>query len=436
MTAYIPELYERPVPRYTSYPTAVEFHDGIGASDQAAALAGVPADMPVSLYVHIPYCREICWYCGCNTGAIGRGERLGRYVAALRAEIETVARLMRGRVVSIHFGGGSPNALPADMLVALIGQLRTCFATVERPEIAVELDPRLADAGYARALAAAGVTRASLGVQCFAPHVQARINRIQPPDMVERVVRELREAGVPAINFDLLHGLPAQTIDDVADTIARTLTMRPDRIALFGYAHHPRLLPRQRMIDASALPRGADRFRQASGAHDLLVAAGYRAIGFDHFALPADALARAGQAGRLRRNFQGFTDEPGEAVIGLGASAISQFPGLLAQNEKHVGRYRAVALSGCLATARGVARDAEDRMTAEAIERLLCNRRVDLAAVAGRHGHDPQVFRPALDRLGQLGVRHLVTIDGDMLTIPPGAAPYMRIVASAFDRYR
>jgi oxygen-independent coproporphyrinogen III oxidase len=437
MNLYLPDLYERSVPRYTSYPTAVEFHDGIGVDDQAAALDAVPDDMPVSLYVHIPYCREICWYCGCNTGALGRADRIGPYVEAVDAEIDQVARRMRGRVVSIHFGGGSPNALPEDTLTALIARLRTAFATVARPEIAVELDPRLASPAYADALAHAGVTRASLGVQCFAPHVQAHINRIQPSALVAAAVRDLRAAGIAAINFDLLHGLPAQTVVDVEQTIAQALTMRPDRIALFGYAHHPRLLPRQRMIDAAMLPRGPERFVQAVRAHDLLVAAGYQPIGFDHFALPGDPLARAARAGRLRRNFQGFTDDPGEAVIGLGVSAISQFPDRLTQNEKHVGRYREGVLASRLATVRGVARSAEDRLLGDVIERLLCDRIVHLDTVAHRHGTTTEpAFGFARDRLSALAACGLITIDRGIVTLSDAAVPYMRVVASAFDRYR
>lgn len=433
MSRYIPDLYDRPVPRYTSYPTAVDFHEGVGAREQAAALKAVPADMPVSLYVHIPYCREICWYCGCNTGAIGRADRIGRYVEALDAEIASVSRLMRGRVVSIHFGGGRPNALPREELVALIGRLRSAFVTIARPEIAVELDPRLADAAYARALAQAGVSRASLGVQCFAPHVQARINRIQPTGMVERVVGELRDAGISAINFDLLHGLPAQSIEDVAETIRQAITMRPDRIALFGYAHHPRLMPRQRMIDATALPRGPERFEQASHAHDLLVATGYQAIGFDHFALPDDSLACAAREGRLRRNFQGFTDEPGAAVIGLGASAISQFPGLLVQNEKHVGRYRDAALAGRIPAARGIERTDEDRMLGEAIERLLCTGEVDLSVVAHRHGRTIADYFPARTRLQAMVDGGIARMSNGVLSIPPGAMAYARVVATGLD---
>ncbi|EIZ80743.1 oxygen-independent coproporphyrinogen III oxidase [Novosphingobium sp. Rr 2-17] len=433
---YLSEVYERPVPRYTSYPTAMEFHSSIGAPDTAQALSAVTPGTPVSLYVHIPYCREICWYCGCNTGALGNGRRLDSYIEALEAEIATVAPLMRGQVVSIHFGGGSPNALAAPALAGLIDRLRTSFDAVARPEIAVELDPRLASADYAQVMAKAGVTRASLGVQCFAPHVQARINRVQPAEMVEQAVNDLREAGILAVNFDLLHGLPLQTSQDVADTIERTLTMRPDRIALFAYAHNPRLLPRQRMIDAATLPQGPERFVQAQLAHDLLVAAGYEAIGFDHFALPTDPLALAARQGRLRRNFQGFTDEPGESVIGLGASSISQFSGLLAQNEKHVGRYRQFALAGMLPTVRGAARSAEDRIRGEAIERLLCDGELDLDRFAARHGASTDAFASARTKLQGFADRNVVTLEGGRLSVPIKSRQYLRAVASAFDQYR
>jgi len=436
MHRFLPQLAARQVPRYTSYPTAAEFHDGIGAGLQAAALDSVAADRAVSLYVHIPYCHAICWYCGCNTGAIGKPERVTHYRDALLAEIALVAPRMRGRVVSVHFGGGSPNALPPDDLVRIARAIRQGFRLDGDAEWAAELDPRTLDARYAVALAAAGIRRASLGAQTFAPAIQARINRIQPFRQVGQAVSDLRRAGIAHVNLDLMYGLPGQQLDDIAATIAAALTLAPDRIAMFGYAHLPQLLPRQRMIDGAALPDAAERFWQSALAHSLLVEAGYQAIGFDHFARPDDSLAVAERAGRLRRNFQGFTDDPATVLVGLGASAISQFDGLMVQNEKHAGRYRLCVRNGVLAGTRGVTRDADDRLRAAVIERLLCDGEVDVAAVAAAHGRPVQQLAAALPRLHALAEHGVLRCEGWRVDITPLGRPYARLVAAAFDAYR
>jgi oxygen-independent coproporphyrinogen-3 oxidase len=436
MHRYIPELASRSVPRYTSYPTAAEFHDRVGVADQAAALSAVAAGTPVSLYVHIPYCQEICWYCGCNTGAIGRPERLTAYLAALEQEIDAVASRLRGQVVAIHFGGGSPNALPPGDFVALTDLLRARFDCADLLEIAAELDPRTLDRVYADALAAAGVTRVSLGAQTFAARVQEKINRVQPYAMVERAVADLRAAGVASVNLDLMYGLPGQDATDLIDTLGMALDLAPDRIAMFGYAHMPRLLPRQRMIDDAALPDAAARFAQSTLAYDVLTTAGYATIGFDHFAKAADSLAVAAAQGRLRRNFQGFTDEPGEAIIGLGASAISQYDGLLVQNEKHVGRYRLRAANGGLAGARGVARSADDRLRGAIIERLLCDGTVELSDLARSHGGCLGQLYGAIPALRDLALHEVVRIAGWRVTVPNKSRSYARLAAAAFDVYR
>ncbi len=436
MNLYLPDLARQSVPRYTSYPTAAEFHDGVGVSDQATALEGMGKDAAVSLYLHIPYCRQICWYCGCNTNALGRGERLKSYRASLEREIDAVARRLESKVVAIHFGGGSPNAMSAGEFVDLLDLLRRRFRISNDVEIAVELDPRGLDRDYATILADAGVNRASLGVQTFAAHVQAAINRIQPLEMIEKVVAALRLAGIARINFDLMYGLPHQSEGDVVETLSEAIRMEPDRIAMFGYAHIPTLLARQRMIEGSALPDGRARFAQNGLAHALLVGAGYHAIGFDHFALPEDPLSKAARAGRLRRNFQGFTNEPGDAVIGLGATAISEYPGLLVQNEKHVGRYRIRADNVGLAGMRGVVRKREDRLRGAIIERLLCTGTVDVAAIAADHGRPPADFAQAFQHLRSLESRGVLSVDGWTCAIRDEGWPYARIAASAFDAYR
>lgn len=438
MWIYRPQHLAASAPRYTSYPTAAEFTPVIGADAQAVALASVPWDARLSLYVHVPYCEKICWYCGCNTGAANRGDRLAAYADALHAEIAMVASRLGGRggVQSIHFGGGSPNALPAGALGAVIAALRRRFPVAPDAELSVELDPRTLDDAYIDALASFGVTRASLGVQTFASHVQAKINRLQPFEKIAACVDRLRAVGIGGVNFDLMYGLPGQMAGDVIDTIRQAVALAPDRLAVFGYAHMPKLLPRQRMIADRDLPGTAARFGQARVAYQCLVEAGNAPIGFDHFARPGDPLAMAAVAGRLRRNFQGYTDDPADVLIGLGASAISDFPGLLVQNEKEAGHYRARVGKGGLAGARGVRRTPEDRLRGAVIEALMCRGEADVGAICRVHGRADDALDEGLAALLPLVADGLVAFDGRRISVPPAALPYSRVVARAFDAYR
>lgn len=429
MWRHIPDLLATPVPRYTSFPTAAEFTDGVDASDMEGALAAVGQDAPVSLYLHIPYCREICWYCGCNTGAANRSARLDAYLQRLGEEIELVAAHLagRGRIARIAWGGGSPNALAPGAFDRLNDRLLDAFNDVGAVA-SIEVDPRGFDRAWAASIARNHIGRVSLGVQTFAPHIQAAIGRVQPEADIARTVRLLREAGVESINFDLMYGLPGQSTADLVDTLDRAIAMGPDRLAVFGYAHVPHLLPRQRRIDASALPSPRERFAQAGIAHEVLTAAGYQPIGFDHFARPGDAIAVAARAGKLRRNFQGFTEDASDTLIGLGASAISAFPDGLLQNEKNTGRYHLKIGSGRFATARGVRRSALDACTGAAIEQILCNGRADLSGLPLTASTEA-----ALDRFRALG---LVARDGHRLTLAPDALPYARSIAATLDPYR
>lgn len=423
-----PELLATPVPRYTSYPTAAEFHDGVGAGDMAAALDAVADGTEISLYVHFPYCREICWYCGCNTGAANKVRRLEAYLEALGRELVLVAARLggRGRVRRIAFGGGSPNAMTPEAFVALARRLGQAFDAAD-PLVSVELDPRGFDAGWAAALAAAGVEQASLGVQTFDPAIQRAIGRVQDRALVANAVGLLRDAGVTSLNFDLMYGLPGQDLRVLEATLRETAALGADRIALFGYAHVPHLIPRQRRIDASALPSTEERFRQAAFGHGWLTGRGYETVGFDHFAAPSDPLAAAARHGRLRRNFQGFTDDGAEVLIGLGASAISRFPGLLVQNAKNAGRYRMLALAGRLTAERGVLRGREDRRRGGIVEAILCRGEADLG------GHASAETRA---RLAPFEERGLVRWRGSRLVLSPAALPYARGIAAAFDAYR
>lgn len=427
MWPYHPDLLARPVPRYTSYPTAAEFGP-VDRAFHAEGLERLAPDAAVSLYAHIPYCERICWYCGCNTGAANRSHRLSAYLDALHAEIDLVAaRLGRGRPVGqIAFGGGSPNAIPPVDFVRLLDHLVIAF-DAPQASVSVELDPRSLTPAWTAALGRVGVARASLGVQTFEPDLQVRIGRIQPAEDVERAVEGLRAGGVGSINFDLMYGLPGQDERALAATLERTIALAPERIALFGYAHLPERIPRQRQIDGSGLPGPRERFAIAALGHRMLVGAGYVPIGFDHFALPGDPLARAAAEERVRRNFQGFTDDGADALIGLGASAISSLPDRFVQVEKNSGRYRMLAGSGLLAGARGIRRSPDDLARGHAIEALLCR---------GEARPGAALLERAAPALAPFVERGLATIEGSALRLTEAGRPYARAIASLFDAHR
>ncbi|WP_145201212.1 oxygen-independent coproporphyrinogen III oxidase [Sphingobium sp. B2] len=423
MFRYHPDLLAAPVPRYTSYPTAAQFTDAVGAEALEERLDRLPQDAGISLYLHIPYCHDICWYCGCNTGAATRPRRLATYVDALEQEIALVASRLGGRrrVTHIAFGGGSPNSLPLVDWVRLNHQLLLCFDTSDAA-LSVEIDPRRLDRAWIDAMGQIGVSRVNLGVQTLAPHVQQAIGRVQPVEMVEAAVEGLRRAHID-VGFDLMYGLPGQSEADLIETLETSIRLAPSRIALFGYAHMPHLLHRQRRISQADLPDMAMRFAMATQGHAMLTAAGYRAIGFDHFALPGDPLAKAATSGRLRRNFQGFTEDDSDVLIGLGASAISQFPDLIVQNEKNAGPYRDMIGQQRLTATRGVRRSADDQKRGRLIERLLCD---------GAAPSDGVVQSRDLAKFINMGIARLH--DG-MIEIRPEAQPYARSVAACFDAY-
>lgn len=429
MWPYHPDLLARPVPRYTSYPTAVEFTPSVAEAQLGAALDGVAHGQPVSLYVHIPFCQEICWYCGCNTGRSNKSQRLSAYLDALHAEIRTLAGRLgrRPKVQRIAFGGGSPNAISPVEFARLVDELMVAFGC-SAPVLSVELDPRGFDSDWAMTLGVAGAKRASLGVQTFDSAIQAGIGRVQPRALIASTVDRLRANGCRSINFDLMYGLPGQDRAILMETLDEAVAMRPDRIALFGYAHVPHMLPRQKRIDATNLPDQAERFAMAALGHDRLVAAGYVPVGFDHFALPHDDLALAQTAGTLRRNFQGFTEDSSDVLIGIGASAISQFPQAIVQNDKNSGRYRMRATAGRLTAERGVMRDADDQQRGAIIEGLLCGRAVDIG--------DYLQSEAMLDGLAPFLERGLARLDHGLLSISDDGRPYGRAIAVLFDRHR
>ena len=426
MWNYYPELLETPVPRYTSFPTAAEFGSGIGAEDVEAALQRARGD--VSLYLHVPFCEKICWYCGCNTGAANKTQRLASYLDALHREIAiTGVRLGREvKVRRIAFGGGSPNAISPTDFVRLVDAL-TLHMPLYDPAWSIELDPRTLTADWCQVMGVVGVSYASLGVQTFDPALQAAIGRVQPDAEIARAVDMLRTNGIRSLNFDLMYGLPGQTLAMLEQTLERTIELGADRIALFGYAHVPHLIPRQRRIDGSNLPDQAQRFAMAAFGYRLLTSAGYVPVGFDHFAKPGDPMAGAVEQGTLRRNFQGFTDDQAQTLLGLGASAIGCFPDLLVQNEKNAGRYRMLLSQDRLPAAHGIRRSADDQRRGAVIEALLCH---------GKASLDADLATEAATRLAPFTQRGLAWLDQGMLTIAPGGLPYARTIAAIFDPYR
>lgn len=426
MWSYYPDLLEKPVPRYTSYPTAAEFGAGPGEADLDTALRQAQDD--VSLYLHIPFCGKICWYCGCNTAANNKAHRLSGYLDALHREIALVGVRLEYSVAvrRIAFGGGSPNAVAPTDFVRLVDAL-TLHMPLEEPDWSIELDPRGLSEEWGAVLAAVGVRYASLGVQTFDSTLQAAIGRIQPDAALVRATDLLRRSGISSLNFDLMYGLPGQSLAQLEASLQRTVELGADRIALFGYAHVPNLLPRQRRIDASHLPDQAARFALALFGYQYLTAAGYVPVGFDHFALPTDPLAQSVLAGRLRRNFQGFTDDSATTLIGLGASAIGNFPDLLIQNEKNAGRYRMLLSQDHLPATGGVRRSNDDQRRGAVIEALLCQ---------GQASIDADLKAEAAGALAPFIERGLARWSDTALQILPGGLPYTRTIAALFDPYR
>lgn len=433
MTSAAQRYASHNVPRYTSYPTAADFTARITSSVHAAWLGNLPAGESVSLYLHVPYCREICLYCGCNTKMAVRDDVVASYRSALEAEIDLVSGLISHRlaIARLHWGGGTPSILGPAGLQSVVDALQRRFVFDPGFEHAIELDPRHVNPELARRLAALGVNRASLGVQDLDPLVQAAIGRLQPLSMVEAAVDTLRSAGIRKLSFDLMYGLPMQTVESVRTTCALVVAMSPDRIACFGYAHLPRLKANQRRIDTTTLPTQSERVEQAGVIAEELERSGYLRIGIDHYARPGDALAMAAASKRLHRNFQGYTDDDRKVLLGLGASSISTFAEGFVQNTADAPRYVSAIRSGSLASARGYALDDEDRLRGRIIERLMCDFEVDLAGLAPKAD-----FTKEFSMLAPMEKEGLIAIGNGKLTVTETGRSVVRVVASTFDTYR
>jgi len=426
-----------PVPRYTSYPTAPHFDESIGPQAYLQGLEALGAANRLSLYAHIPYCDRLCWFCACHTKQTLRYEPVEAYLKGLHAEIAAIgSRVCRDApVTALHFGGGSPTLLRPDDMVALKDCLDRHFAFSPDAEIAVEMDPNDLDEARHDALAAIGMTRASLGIQDFDPKVQKAINRIQTFEQTRGVVEAARERGVRSVNCDILYGLPHQTMETLAETVRAVVSLAPDRVALFGYAHVPWMKKHQTMIDEAALPGVAERFAQMAMAAEMLVTAGYEAVGIDHFALPADRLAVAAREGTLRRNFQGYTDDRADALIGLGASAIGQLPQGYFQNMPATGEYLRRVEEGGVAVVRGYALTQEDRARAYVIERVMCDFGFSFAELSARHPAVAPAIRTEARSFAASDRDGLCRIEGDRFVLTATGRPFARTVAAVFDAH-
>ncbi len=437
MDAVLARYAARPAPRYTSYPTAPHFRAGAAPAAWEGQLSRIDAAAPVSLYLHVPFCRKMCWYCGCTMKLAARDETVADYAEALIAEIDLIADRLpaRLRVSHLHWGGGTPTTLDPRDLARAMERLRARFDIGEHAEVAIETDPRTLTAEMASTIGALGFTRASFGVQEFDPAVQTAINRVQPPDMVARAAGMLRAAGVGGINFDLIYGLPHQTLETLLRTIWLSAAMKPDRLALFGYAHVPWMAKNQRMIPEAALPDSPARWAQAEAAAAALLAAGYVAVGIDHFARSGDALAGAAAQGRLRRNFQGYTTDSAETLIPFGASAIGRTPEGFAQNIAETGAWARAVRAGTPPVAKSCPTDADDRARGWVIERLMCDFAVDLDAARTRFAMAPDWCAEAFDALAPLAADGLVSLKETRVALTERGRPLVRVAAAAFDAY-
>ena len=429
-------LAERAVPRYTSYPTAPHFSPAVDGALVTQWMAGLDPNASLSLYLHIPYCREMCAYCGCATKATKRDEPVEGYVQTLIKEIRHAGETTLAKSVrSIHWGGGTPSLVGAERFGRIMKALSDAFDLSAVEEHAVELDPRVTDEAFIAAMAAHGANRASLGVQDLNEHVQVAMGRVQPFEMVERCVGHLRAHGIEAINFDLMYGLPQQSVADVAASARLALTMKPSRIASFGYAHVPWMRAHQKMIDAATLPGAAERIEQADTAARLFNEAGYRSIGLDHFALPDDPLAIVAAAGTMRRNFQGYVTDDADALIGFGATSIGRLPRGYVQNFPDVGHWRRAVENGELPIARGLVFSADDHARGTVIERLMCDFSVDFGAIGQHYFGHADYFDDALTELNDLSEKNVLRRDGRVITMTDVGRPFVRLAAAAFDAY-
>lgn len=429
-------LFDARVPRYTSYPTAPQFSGAVGPQDFRAWVSAIRPGDEISLYLHVPFCRRLCWFCACRTQGTSTEAPVLAYRETLKAELAMLRdTLPEGVTLSrLHWGGGTPTMMPAHAMRDLASAIFAITPLAKNAEFSVEIDPSEIDGARLDALAEAGMNRASIGVQDFDPEIQAIIGRDQSYEITRSAAEEIRARGIKSLNADILFGLPNQTNKRLADSVQKLLSLSPDRVALYGYAHVPWMARRQQMIPSDTLPRPEERLALFETANKLFTWDGYVDIGIDHFARPDDGLAVAAKNGTLRRNFQGYTDDRSEVLIGLGTSSISRFPQGYAQMNPATSAWAKSVTAGEFATTRGHAFRGEDRLRARMIEALMC----DFAISTDELVRDFDVSRARIDALfapiaERFGSYASHTAEG--LAIPLKGRPLTRMIAAQFDAY-
>lgn len=425
---------DRPGPRYTSYPTVPSWEEGFPQERLDAALGGL--DRPADIYVHIPFCREQCWFCGCNQVVSTRQDAGDRYLDAIASEIKSLPLPSEEiPAARIHLGGGTPNWLSLTQLQRLYGLLYSRLSPIEGAEISIEIDPDMMSDEQISLLAQLGVNRISIGVQSTDPRVLAAINRPQRLDAVHRVMQQARALGMGGINIDLIYGLPNQNHKSFAQTLDDVIALGPDRLATYSYAHLPQMKRHQQRIDPAALPDRVDKMGLFLQAIDVLTGAGYLAVGMDHFALPDDALAKAAAAHTLHRNFMGYTTRGDLPLVGLGVSAITELDSVYAQAEPHLGTwYRAVEQHSTPKIVKGITLSAEDKLRRDVINSLMCNFEIDKDTIAQRHGIVfDEHLKDALAQLVPLSDEGLCVLHPDRIEVTALGRLLVRNVAMAFD---
>ena len=429
-------LFDARVPRYTSYPTAPQFSAEVGPSQFAGWLGAIAPGSRISLYLHVPFCRRLCWFCACRTQGTSSDSPVLAYVETLKAELRMLKRaLPEGITLSrLHWGGGTPTLLPAEAMRDLARAIFEVAPLGDASEFSVEIDPNEIDGARLDALAEAGMNRASIGVQDFDAEIQAIIGRDQSYEITRDAIDAIRARGVASLNADILYGLPLQTNARLADSVQKLLSLSPDRVALYGYAHVPWMARRQQMIPSDTLPRPEERLALFETARRLFTWDGYDEIGIDHFARPSDGLAVAARAGSLRRNFQGYTDDTAEVLVGLGASSISRFPQGYAQMGAATSVWTKAVRAGHWATARGHAFRGDDRLRARIIEALMCDFVVQRAELERDFGLSAAevaaLFTPVAERFGPF-----VRVTDQGMEIPSEGRPLTRVIVACFDAY-
>ncbi|GBQ60188.1 oxygen-independent coproporphyrinogen III oxidase [Komagataeibacter swingsii] len=427
------------LPRYTSYPTATQFSDAVGPEDSRAWLSSLPAGQPVSLYLHVPFCDTLCRFCGCNTAVLRNADARAAYAALLHEELRRIITLIGPgrRLTHLQWGGGTPTTLPGSAMRRVMQAIRRDFDIAPDAEISIEVDPRHLPPDYPALLHELGFNRASMGVQDLDANVQDACGRIQSWEQTSDCLNALRGAGVDSINIDLIYGLPRQDTAGVARTARAVASLRPDRLAVFGYAHVPWKQKRQALMPMGDLPGPQARLDQRAAIDAVLRDEGFLPVGLDHYVSPRDSMARAMATGTLRRNFQGYTTDSAPNLIGVGASAISSLPGGMTQNAVSSAAYaRLMAHSAdTLPVVRGVRLRPEDHVRAAIIEQVMCALRVNLGQVRARYHLPASHFAPELSRLAPMVADGLVHVTGEQVQVTEKGRSFVRHIAAVFDRY-